>query len=71
MPRLGTNRPWHARSTGRSDQAAEDGDAANALTWLRAFEAIGDPLPDDYQKKREAWRRALRLDRAEQQHQSS
>jgi hypothetical protein len=60
-----------ARTLDRSDQAAEDGDAANALTWLQALEAIGDPLPNDYQKKRQAWRRALRLDRAEQQHQSS
>ena len=52
-----------ARTLDWSDQAAEDGDAANALTWLQALEAIGDPLSDDYQKKRQAWRRALRLDR--------
>jgi hypothetical protein len=52
-----------ARTLNWSDQAAEDGDAANALTWLQALEAIGDPLPNDYQKKRQAWRRALRLDR--------
>ena len=52
-----------ARTLDWSDQAAEDGDAANALTWLQALEAIGDPLSDDYHKKRQAWRRALRLDR--------
>ena len=50
-----------ARTLDWSDQAAEDGDAANALTWLQALEAIGDPLSNDYQKKRQAWRRACVL----------
>jgi hypothetical protein len=60
-----------ARTLDWSDQAAEDGDDADALTWLRALEAIGGPLSSDCLRERQAWRRALRLDRAEQQHQSS
>ena len=36
-----------ARTLDWSDQAAEDGDDANALTWLQALEAIGGPLSSD------------------------
>ena len=60
-----------ARTLDWSDQAAEDGDDANALTWLQALEAIGGPLSSDCLRGRQAKRRALHPDRAEQQHQSS
>ena len=60
-----------ARTLDWSGQAAEDGDDVNALTWLQALEAIGGPLSSDCLRERQARRRALRPDRAEQQHQSS
>jgi len=31
-----------------ADQAAADGDYANALAWLQALEAIGHPVSGDY-----------------------
>jgi hypothetical protein len=60
-----------ARTLDSSDQAAEDRDDANALAWLQALEAIGGPLSSDCLRERQAYRRALRLDRAEQQRQPS
>ncbi|HVW17984.1 MAG TPA: hypothetical protein VHB30_07020 [Solirubrobacteraceae bacterium] len=43
-----------------ADRAAERGDHADALGWLRAIEACGDSLPEEYAAKQQAWRRALR-----------
>jgi hypothetical protein len=54
----------HARavvsSLRHADRAAERGDHADALGWLRAIEACGDSLPEEYAAKQQAWRRALR-----------
>jgi hypothetical protein len=43
----------------QADEAAADGDYADALSWLGLLETIGDELPEDYQVKREAWHSAL------------
>jgi hypothetical protein len=49
-----------SRSLAMADASAERGDFADALAWVRTVEAIGDPLPDPYRRKRQAWRAALR-----------
>jgi hypothetical protein len=53
-----------ARSFGWAEQAAARGDYADALSWVQVVEAIGDPIPTEYQTKRARgsapWRRAER-----------
>jgi hypothetical protein len=44
-----------ARSLSWADEAAENGDHADALSWLRTIEAIGDQLNAEYQAKRQLW----------------
>ena len=44
-----------ARSLGWADEAAENGDHADALSWLHTIEAIGDQLTAEYQAKRQLW----------------
>ena len=48
-----------ARTLGWADDAAERRDFRDALAWLRTLEAIGETLPAPYQRKREAWTRAV------------
>lgn len=43
-----------------ADEAAAGGDYQDALTWLVTLEAIGDQIPDEYERKREVWARAQR-----------
>ncbi len=38
-----------------ADEAAAGHDYAGALEWLHVIEAIGDPLPEEHQRKRAAW----------------
>ena len=47
------------RTLGWADDAARAGDHKRALEWLAVIEAIGDPLPEPYQIKRNGWRKAL------------
>ncbi len=49
-----------AQTLGRADDAAERGDHAVALGWLKVLDAIGEQLSSDYERKRESWRGALR-----------
>ncbi len=60
----GTTRPEgsgdrHAHAVARSlrwaDEAAERGDHANALGWVETVLAIGDRLPEEYERKRAEW----------------
>ena len=46
------------RTLGWADDAARAGDHRLALEWLAVIEAIGDPLPEPYQIKRNGWREA-------------
>jgi alkylated DNA nucleotide flippase Atl1 len=48
-----------ARSLGWALESAARGDYADALGWVRVVEAIGDPIPPEYQVKRQAWLSAL------------
>ena len=52
------------RSLQWADDAAEHGDHANAIAWLRAVEAIGDELSAAYRIKLHAWLLALGADRS-------
>jgi hypothetical protein len=63
--RFGPARPspgrhWAAveRSLATADAAAERGDYAEALSWLQTVEAIGDPLSDEFLRKRARWHEA-------------
>jgi hypothetical protein len=47
------------RSLAWADRCAERGDRAGAVAWLQMIEALGDPLPDEYQVKGQAWRSML------------
>jgi hypothetical protein len=40
-------------------QAADDGDFADALGWVRVLESIGEPLSDEDKARRDAWRVGL------------
>src|SRR5664279_6134703 len=42
-----------------AQEAADRGDYADALEWVRTIEAIGDQLPPSYRTHRQAWRSAL------------
>jgi hypothetical protein len=53
------------RSLQWADDAAEHGDHADAIAWLRAVEAIGDELSAAYRVKLHAWLLALAADRSE------
>jgi hypothetical protein len=44
-----------ANSLSWADQAATDGDYAEALAWLQMLEAINIPLPEPYSTKRAVW----------------
>jgi hypothetical protein len=48
-----------ARSLGWARESAARGDYAEALSWVQVVEAIGDPIPREYEIKRRAWRDAL------------
>jgi hypothetical protein len=50
------------RSLQWADQAAEHGDHADAIAWLRALEAIGEELSAGYRIKLHAWLLALGAD---------
>jgi hypothetical protein len=52
------------RSLQWADDAAENGDHAEAIAWLRAVEAIGDELSAAYRIKLHAWLLALGADRS-------
>ena len=52
------------RSLQWADEAAEHGDHADAIAWLRALEAIGDELSAGYRIKLHAWLLALGADRS-------
>jgi len=53
-----------ARSLGWARESAARGDYADALGWVRVVEAIGDPIPHEYEAKRQVWLRALAANRA-------
>lgn len=44
-----------ARTLANADEAAASGDLDMALSWLSLIEAIGDRLPDRYERKRRSW----------------
>ena len=48
-----------ANTLGWAQEAAERGDYADALEWLRTVEAIGEQLPPGYLTQRRAWRSTL------------
>ncbi len=48
-----------ANSLGWADAAAEQGDFAQALDWIRMLEAIGQEITGGYSAKRQAWLAAL------------
>jgi hypothetical protein len=52
-----------ARSLGWALESAARGDYADALGWVRVVEAIGDPIPPEYEVKRQAWLSALAANR--------
>lgn len=47
-----------ARSFGWADESAGRGDYADALGWVNVIVAMRDPIPQEYQIKRQAWLRA-------------
>ena len=53
-----------ARSLGWARESAARGDYADALAWVQVVEAIGDPIPREYETKRQAWLAALDESRA-------
>jgi hypothetical protein len=53
-----------ARSLGWARESAARGDYADALGWVRVVEAIGDPIPPEYEVKRQMWLSALAANRA-------
>ena len=53
-----------ARSLGWARESAAGGDYADALGWVRVVEAIGDPIPHEYEAKRQVWLSALAANRA-------
>jgi hypothetical protein len=64
---LGSDRDRHlaavARSLGWARESAARGDYADALGWVRVVEAIGDPIPHEYDAKLQAWLSALAANR--------
>lgn len=44
-----------ARTLRHAEDAAEGGDYRGAVSWLGLIEAIGDRLPDGYERKRMEW----------------
>jgi hypothetical protein len=48
-----------ANTLGWAQEAAERGNYADALEWVRTVEAIGEQLPPGYHSQRQAWRSAL------------
>ena len=52
-----------AQTLGWADEAAARGDHADALSWLKVLDAIGEQLSHEYQSKRESWRLSLRTKR--------
>ncbi len=53
-----------ASTLGWAQEAADRGDYADALEWLRTVVAIGEQLPPGYETQRQAWRSALVESRA-------
>ena len=68
-PEAGRNQDRHLAAVTRSlqwaDEAAERGDHADAIAWLRAVEAIGDELSAAYRIKLHSWLLALGAARSE------
>jgi hypothetical protein len=52
---------------GWAQEAADRGDYADALEWVRTVEAIGEQLSPSYQTQRQAWRSALAQNAAKRQ----
>jgi hypothetical protein len=52
-----------ARSLGWARESAARGEYADALGWVGVVEAIGDPIPHEYDAERQAWLSALAANR--------
>jgi hypothetical protein len=67
-PRLGDAERRRAQTVARTlrsaDEAAARGEFADALGWIEVLRSLGDPLPDDYDRKRATWMRELRCQQA-------
>jgi hypothetical protein len=50
-----------AKTLALADEAAAQGDYADALAWLAMVEALGDNLPERYVIARRGWRAAAGL----------
>ena len=48
-----------ARTLQWADEAAGRHDYAEALRWVETVEGVGEPLPGEYEAKRQAWLAAL------------
>lgn len=46
-----------ARTLRWADEAAARRDYLEALRWIETVRSVGEPLPEDYEAKRRAWRR--------------
>ena len=53
-----------ANTLGWADDAARQGDYAEALAWLETLVAVGEPLTPEYRAKRAAWQEARNRGRA-------
>jgi len=53
-----------ANTLGWADDAARQGDYAEALAWLETLVAVGEPLTPEYRAKRAAWHEARNRGRA-------
>ena len=52
-----------ARSLGWARESAARGEHADAIGWVEVVEAIGDPIPHEYDAERQAWLSALAANR--------
>jgi hypothetical protein len=52
-----------ARSLGWARESAARGEYADALGWVGVVEAIGDPIPHEYDAERQTWLSALAANR--------
>lgn len=48
-----------ARTLRWADDAAERGNWREALRWVEKVRSLGQPLPADYEEKRQAWVEAV------------
>lgn len=58
-PGLAAHRVAVANTLSWAEESAARGDFVNALAWLNVLDAIRETLPETYENKRLAWRRAL------------